>query len=165
LAFRQQGLVSRIGVSVYGTEELDTLFDSYRFDLVQAPFNILDKRLSQSGWLERLDRSGTALHVRSVFMQGLLLMAKKDRPAKFQRWNPLWAQWEQWLNDTGQTPLEACLRHALAIPQIERVVVGVDSISQWQDILSASEGAALSPPESLWCNDIELLNPSFWNHL
>jgi aryl-alcohol dehydrogenase-like predicted oxidoreductase len=165
LALRQQGLVRRIGISVYGTEELEALLDSYQFDLVQAPFNLLDKRLSKSGWFERFDRSGTALHVRSVFMQGLLLIAKKDRPTKFERWGPLWAQWEQWLNDTGQTPLEACLRHALAVPQIERIVVGVDSISQWNDILSACEGPVISPPESLACNDIELLNPSFWNHL
>lgn len=165
LGLRQQGLVRRIGISVYDPTELQALCDVYQFNLVQAPFNILDQRLVQSGWIEKLSRMGTALHVRSVFMQGLLLMEKSNRPNKFARWNSVWEEWEQWLNITGQTPVEACLRHALSIPQIERVIVGVDSVVQWQDILKAADGPSPAPPEGLGCTDVELLNPSNWNSL
>jgi aryl-alcohol dehydrogenase-like predicted oxidoreductase len=164
-AQREQGLVSRIGISVYGPEELEALCRSYHFDLVQAPFNVLDKRLLLSGWLERLKRGGTDLHVRSVFMQGLLLMSSEQRPAKFARWASQWSMWEQWLADTRQSPLEACLRHALSMAQIERVVIGVDSASQWQEILRASAGNCPPIPSELGCSDIELLNPSLWSRL
>ncbi|TRO12864.1 aldo/keto reductase [Ectopseudomonas mendocina] len=164
-AQREQGLVRRIGVSVYSPEELDTLCQRYHFDLIQAPFNVLDKRLEQSGWLDRLQREGTDLHVRSVFMQGLLLMPSEERPAKFARWQPLWALWQRWLAESGQSPLQACLRHALAVPQIERVVVGVDSLAQWQAILQSAAGPCPVVPSELQCADIELLNPSLWNHL
>ncbi|MBG0840016.1 aldo/keto reductase [Ectopseudomonas toyotomiensis] len=164
-AQREQGLVRRIGVSVYSPEELDALCQRYHFDLIQAPFNVLDKRLEQSGWLERLRRGGTDLHVRSVFMQGLLLMPSEERPAKFTRWEPLWALWQRWLAESGQSPLQACLRHALAVPQIERVVVGVDSLAQWQAILQSAAGTCPAVPSELQCADIELLNPSLWNHL
>lgn len=164
-AQREQGLVSRIGISVYGPEELEALCSSYHFDLVQAPFNVLDKRLSLSGWIERLQRGGTDLHVRSVFMQGLLLMSSEHRPAKFGRWASQWSRWEQWLADTRQSPLEACLRNALGMSQIERVVIGVDSPSQWQDILQASAGNCPPIPPELGCTDIELLNPSLWSRL
>lgn len=165
LGLRQEGLVRRIGISIYGPDELEDLGDSYHFDLVQAPFSILDKRLEQSGWLEKLPQMGTALHVRSIFMQGLLLMPKKSRPEKFAPWDSLWEEWEQWLKTTQQSPVEACLKHALAIPQIERVVVGVDSASQWREILAAAEGTDCAPPETLACTDIALLNPSNWNKL
>ena len=76
------GVVGKIGVSIYDPGELDRLCDHFAFDLVQAPFNILDSRLVQTGWLSRLRRGGTELHVRSVFLQGLLLMRPTDRPLK-----------------------------------------------------------------------------------
>lgn len=164
-ALKKQGVVKRIGISVYGPEQLETLCRSYNFDLVQTPFNILDRRLKESGWLEELQKRGTGLHVRSVFMQGLLLMSKKERPEKFYRWNALWSQWSDWLNEIGQTPLEACLRHALSIPEIEKIVVGVDSYSQLQQIIQAANGTYFAPPHELQTRDNQLLNPYFWKNL
>ena len=165
LSEREKGRVRRIGVSVYDPEELDILCRRYKFDLVQAPFSILDKRMLTSGWLDRLQQNGTALHVRSVFMQGLLLMVKGDRPEKFARWDPQWDIWEQWLAETGQTPLQACLRYSLSLQQIERVVVGVDSLTQWESILQAAGGACPPIPQDLGCCDVKLLNPALWSHL
>lgn len=164
-SLREQKLVRRIGVSIYAPEELDQLLERYQLDLVQAPFNIMDTRLRDSGWLERLARTGTQLHVRSIFMQGLLLMSRQARPAKFDRWSAHWSLWQDWLTQTGLTPLQACLRHALAVPEIERVVVGVDSLAQLVGILHAAQGEVSEPPAALACGDVELLNPSLWNSL
>ena len=61
--------------------ELDVLCQRFEFDLVQAPFNILDRRLATSGWLAKLAAMGTEVHVRSVFLQGLLLMPRGDAAA------------------------------------------------------------------------------------
>lgn len=162
---KQQGLVKRIGISIYEPEELDLLCEYFHFDLIQAPFNIIDNRLSESGWLKRLQDMGTSLHVRSVFMQGLLLMSKQQRPEKFSCWDDLWNKWDQWLEETGQTPLQACLRHALSVPEIEKVVVGVDSAFQLEQIIHASKGVCFPIPTELSITDSKLLNPSNWNEL
>lgn len=162
---KQQGVVQRVGMSVYGPEELDKFCNRFHFDLIQAPFNILDRRLLDSGWLARLQNMGTALHVRSVFMQGLLLMSKEERPKKFAHWNSLWNQWHRWLYETGQKPVEACMRYALSIPEIEKVVVGVDSYPQLQQIVRAASGPCFAPPADLATSDSRLLNPSSWNDL
>jgi aryl-alcohol dehydrogenase-like predicted oxidoreductase len=163
--FKQQGLVKRIGISIYEPEELDLLCEYFHFDLIQAPFNIIDNRLHETGWLKRLKDMGAAVHVRSVFMQGLLLMSEQQRPKKFSRWNDLWKEWDQWLKETQQTPLQACLRHALAVPEIEKVVVGVDSVTQLQQIIEASKGRCQPAPPGLSMTDKDLLNPSHWNDL
>ncbi|WP_346351157.1 aldo/keto reductase [Oceanimonas sp. AH20CE76] len=162
---KQQGIVQRIGISIYEPKELDLLCEHFHFDVIQAPFSIIDNRLSDSGWLQRLKGMGTSLHVRSVFMQGLLLMSRQQRPEKFSRWNDLWIKWEQWLEDTGQSALQACLRHALSIPEIEKVVVGVDSAAQFKQVIHASKGSCLSLPAELSMTDSKLLNPSYWNDL
>lgn len=162
---KQEGIVERVGISIYSPIELSELTDKFHFDLIQAPFNILDQRLSESGWLKQLQDRGTAIHVRSVFMQGLLLMSRKERPVKFSRWDKLWVKWEQWLEETGQTPLQACLRYALSIPEIEKVVVGVDSAKQLNEIIQASQGDSPTVPADLASSDNKLLNPSFWSQL
>lgn len=159
------GLVRKIGISIYQPDELDTLFEHMTFDVVQAPFNILDRRLMDSGWFGKLHELGVELHVRSVFMQGLLLMPATLRPAKFQRWQPLWDEWDRWLSVHQLTPVQACLRYALSFNEIERVIVGVDSPEQLNEIIAAASGALPPVPFSLQSNDVALLNPSHWHQL
>jgi aryl-alcohol dehydrogenase-like predicted oxidoreductase len=165
IAIREQGKAEKIGVSVYGPDELDAIWPSYKFDLVQAPFNILDRRLVISGWLARLGRSGTEIHVRSVFLQGLLLIDAMSRPEKFNRWQALWNKWHRWLDNEGLTPLQACLAFAMAPLEIDRVVIGVDSLKQLQEILACPKKIVALPPESLMIDDIGLINPSSWTSL
>jgi len=162
---KAQGLVKKIGVSIYSPTELENLCDRFSFDLIQAPSNILDRSLERSGWLSRLKDSGVEVHVRSVFLQGLLLMNSLNRPAYFARWQPFWEMWEKWLTDTQLTPLQACLGFVLENPDIDRVVVGVDSLSQLQEILATAMGQLPSPPNDLCCDDPDLINPSRWKLL
>ena len=129
---------------------------------MQAPYNIIDHRLDESGWLQRLSQQGTALHVRSVFLQGLLLMNREQRPASFERWQSLWQCWDGWLEEHQLSPLQATLRYALNQPLIERVVVGVDSAQQWQQILQAAAGSCPPVPAELGTTDSALLNPALW---
>lgn len=158
---RRQGCVRKIGVSVYNHDELLELTEGRQFDLVQAPLNILDRSLVESGWARRLKDQGTELHVRSAFLQGLLLMGT-ERPAKFSRWQPLWQQWATWLSETGLSPLQACLRYCLSVPEVDRVVVGVESARQLCEIVDAAHGDMPLPPA--WCMPIDpqLANPAKW---
>jgi aryl-alcohol dehydrogenase-like predicted oxidoreductase len=162
---RDQGKIEKIGVSVYGPDELDVIWPSYQFDLVQVPFNILDRRLVSSGWLNRLHQAGIEVHVRSVFLQGLLLMDAANRPVKFNLWQSLWDDWHSWLAEHALTPLQACLNFATSQPEINRVVVGVDSLEQFRAILACAESAVITPPESLMSDDLDLINPSHWSSL
>jgi aryl-alcohol dehydrogenase-like predicted oxidoreductase len=162
---REQGRVQKIGISIYEPAELDQLCDRYRFDLVQAPFNILDRRLLDSGWIARLAAAGTELHTRSAFLQGLLLMGAAERPQKFRRWSSLFAAWDAWLRDNRLTPLQACLRYSLSVPEIARVVVGVDSEAQLIELAEAAQGALPALPPDLRVTDVELLNPAKWPEL
>ncbi len=159
---KDAGLVRKIGVSVYCPDELDSLHRSYSFDLVQAPFSVLDQRLLTSGWLSRLSDLGTELHVRSVFLQGLLLMPPGGRPAMFDRWAPVWTDFHRWLDDAHLTAGQACLRFAVGQESISRVVVGVDSRRQLAELLQAAAGPAPRVPAAVMTEDTDLLNPGRW---
>jgi len=164
-AAKIDGLTSRIGISIYDPSELDLLTGRYTFDLVQAPFNVLDHRLLDSGWLDRLRRSGVEVHARSIFLQGLLLMTRDGRPEKFRRWDRLWAMWEGWLQQIDSAPLQACLAHALSFDEIGKVIVGVDSRDQLGEIMAASRAGRPGLPAGFQTDDEDLLNPSRWANL
>ena len=159
---RNQGMVGKIGISIYDPDELDALSSRYQFDLVQAPCSILDRRLISSGWLARLRHAGTEVHVRSVFLQGLLLMDAAHRPGKFDRWQSLWYAWHRWLDDQALTPLQACLGFVMSQSDIDRIVVGVDSLEQLRGILASLGVATSMPPKGLMSDDQDLINPSHW---
>ena len=165
LTLTAEGLVQKLGISVYNPDELDTILSRYEFCVVQAPYNVFDQRFDHSGWVARLNEMKTKLHVRSIFMQGLLLMPKEKRPLKFNRWQKLWDRWDQWLLESNLTPLAACLHHALANKKIERVLVGVDKCSQLQQIVQAAKVQIPVLPKNLYTNDTLLLNPSNWKYL
>lgn len=162
---KDQGQVEKIGVSIYDPDELEALCPYFHLDLVQAPFNIIDRRLASSGWLTKLRQAGTEVYTRSVFLQGLLLMGEAKRPEIFNRWQPLWRQWHLWLEEQSLTPLQACLAFVGGQNEIDRVVVGVDSLRHLQEILNGSENHAVTPPLALMSEDLDLINPSRWNTL
>lgn len=162
---KDDGLVERIGISIYDPEELDRLWPRFQLDLVQAPFNVLDRRIETSGWLTRMHQAGAEVHVRSVFLQGLLLMEADRRPEKFDRWQRLWIRWNQWLIEQALTPAQACLGFAMSRPEVDRVVVGVDDRRQLGEILSAAETRVPVLPTMFKTDDPDLINPSRWDTL
>lgn len=150
-SLKADGVVCKTGISVYGPAELDALFDKYHFDLIQAPFNILDRGLVESGWAARLKSAGVEVHTRSAFLQGLLLMSSEQRPSKFDRWQSVWQELASWLQGAGLTPLQACLQYAASQPNIDRVVVGVDKSAQLEEIIRAADGKLASLPSFAPC--------------
>ena len=161
-AVKDAGLVGKIGVSIYAASELDALVPRFPLDIVQAPFNVVDARLLESGWLARLAAARVEVHVRSVFLQGLLVMPPDARPSKFARWSGLLRAYDAWLERTGTTPLQACLRYVLGVPQIDKVIVGVETVSQLQELIDASAGGSVDAPAHLRCDDLDLVNPARW---
>ncbi len=157
--------IKKIGVSVYDHIQLQSILENFEIDLVQLPFNILDRRLIDNGLLTTLQGKGVEVHARSVFLQGLLLMSDQNRPDKFKRWSILWKIWRDWLNDNQITALEATVRHVISMPEISKVLVGVDTKDQLKEIVTASSGALPDIPPEMFTNDVDLLNPSNWGGL
>lgn len=164
-SLKTQNLTKKIGVSVYGVEELDALTRAYDFDLIQAPLNIFDRRLVESGWAHRLRCAGVELHTRSAFLQGLLLMPPSRRPEKFKRWADTWERWDAWLAELSLTPMQACLRYLNSIPEVDKFIVGVDTVDQLQEVLDSVEGSLSVLPEFNALHDDRLLNPARWGEL
>lgn len=161
---RKDGMVAKVGVSVYDPEQLAAIVPVYPVDIVQAPLNLLDRRLETSGWLNRLHELGVEIHTRSTFLQGLLLMDRAAIPMRFERWSHLWDTWQTWLSEQVLSPTRACLQYPLSLPQVDRVVVGVSTKAEFKMLLDdAIVGITTTELPDIGCVDADLINPSNWN--
>lgn len=159
---KKSKIIKKIGISIYSPEELKELFTIYNFDIVQTPFNIVDRRIVESGWLKHLKKLGVDVHVRSSFLQGLLLMPRTKIPHEFNNWRSLWDKWHLWLQKNSISPVDACLSYVASEPNVDKIIVGVDSIDQLQQIVSILKSPSPNFYPDIGINDNELLNPSNW---
>ena len=162
---KETGQVQKVGVSVYAPNELVAISTQYRLDLVQAPFNLVDRRLHTSGWLHRLKDCGVEVHTRSAFLQGLLLMPQASIPDKFAPWLDLFGKWHEWLEHHTASAVQACLAFPLSFPEIDRVVVGADNAGQLEQIISLITRVSPDGFPDLRCEDESLINPARWSKL
>lgn len=162
IRLKERGLFTKLGVSIYCPSEVNQLMQLFPFDIVQLPYSIFDQRFQTSGQLERLKSENVELHVRSVFLQGLLLASPSDRPKYFHKWPNIWSKWDGWLLQNAISPIEACMGYALANPLIDNIIVGVESCQQLNQIVMAITDR---PPCMLeFCSNLpdELLDPRQW---
>lgn len=162
LKLKEQGMVSQIGVSVYGPDELSELIKRFDFDVIQAPMNVFDRRMENTGMLKHLKKIGVTIHIRSAFLQGLLLMSNDKIPVYFAPWAPLIKQYHQWLNQQSLSPLQACLSYVNQHSDIDKIIVGVDDIWQLKQIIAAIDAPSIGMPDFLQSVDEGLINPSRW---
>jgi aryl-alcohol dehydrogenase-like predicted oxidoreductase len=162
---KAEGKVTKLGVSSYEPDEVDQVLDAFPIDLIQVPFNAIDRRLIDGGQLERLERAGVEVHARSLFLQGLLLAS--EVPDKFAPVQSAALQLDESFGRHGLSRLEGLLGAALGRAEIDRLIVGVTSAQELSAILSAAERAAVAPPVDLdlpWI-DPRFLNPARWGDL
>jgi len=157
------GLAERFGVSVYSPDELARAQSVLGGDLVQLPRNPFDRRFDRTGWIRRLADSGVEVHVRSIFLQGLLAMAPSAVPERFSRWRGPLEAWHRWLAARGVGAIEACLSDAMSDPCISRIVTGFDSPEQLAEACALAGRSSLPAPDSLAVDDLDLLLPSRWS--
>ena len=164
-SLKEKGLVKKIGISIYSPNELEALKNDFSFDLVQAPFNLIDQRLLHSGWMQKLKDNGIEIHTRSAFLQGLLLMKEIDIPPKFSPWKHLWKKWHVWLDENNVSALQSSLAFPLSFPEIARVVVGADSHQQLKEIIKVTSNLLNIDLPNLLSVDENLINPVNWSKL
>lgn len=162
-ALRSQGLVERIGVSVYDARELDAVMKLFTPQIVQLPLSIVDQRMVRSGHLAELSALGVEVHARSVFLQGLLIEPDPDFPREVAPHRTTFAALRDDLRKAGCTPLEGALACVGRRPEVNAAIVGVTGVDE---LLKALEAAKRSPQfdfSRYAIDDETALNPACWS--
>ena len=161
-AVKLSGKVRKIGISIYDPEDLgDGRFLEF-VDIIQFPFNVFDRRMLSSEFLVELKKKNIELHARSIFLQGLLLMKPENRPKYFHQWQHLFSKWDEMVAINGGDALSLCLESALSTGLIDKIIVGIDSRKQLNQIIEHLKDLDEPREIDLSANDSSLTNPSKW---
>ena len=134
---KKKGYFKKIGVSIYEFDCLKYLLSNYKFDIIQCPYNILDKRVVSSGWLNILKKKGIEVHARSIFLQGLLVNKKVYKKSNFRKWKEKFSQWFYFLKERNISPINYCLNDIFS-HDFDQIIIGVNSYNNLKEILNFS---------------------------
>ncbi len=159
---KRRGEVEKIGASVYTVRQIGALLARGGLDLIQAPMNVLDQRLIDSGALREMAARGIELHLRSAFLQGLLLADPAALPPYFASARPALEAFQRAARQAGRAPAQAALAFLLNRPGVDTVLVGVDSLAQLEEIVSAPLDPLELDYRAFRVTDERILDPSSW---
>ena len=131
LRLRDEKRVSKIGFSIYDAEELEVLLhDNVDFDIIQIPYSILDTEFSP--YLKVLKDRGVEVHVRSVFLQGLIFKEAADLPPALSSLADYLKTIKKIAEEKQISIGELALNYVINNPYIDKVILGVHSLEQFE---------------------------------
>lgn len=166
-ACKDEGRTSAIGVSVYDPEQFAAALELPGLDVVQAPANVIDRRIERRELLVRAHDSGVRVMLRSPFLQGLLVLEPERYPAWLGRAAVPLHRWWKLCARYRVEPATVALRFVLERTAPAVVVVGCESEEQLDGLLDAANGPDLprdlvAELETLATEDEKLVDPTGW---
>ena len=160
-SLKVEKIIQRFGVSIYTPDELSGIIGTFDIDVVQAPLNVFDRRIL--GVIDQLTALNIEVHVRSVFLQGVLIASPKDRPQRFQPWSEHFSQFDTWVRSTGVSAMACCLGFAIQQPGVAKLVIGTTSAESLTEIMNSVPNMHLEVPADLQSSIEQLIDPRVWS--
>ncbi|MBV9988023.1 MAG: aldo/keto reductase [Chitinophagaceae bacterium] len=164
---KSRGAIGGIGVSVYTNEQAERIGADDRMDVIQLPFNLLDNISLRGNTLKELKAKGKIIHTRSAFLQGLFFLGANSDHRAYTALKTQIAELQSISKEYNTTIPQMALAYCLAVPEIDNVLIGVDSVAQ---LMTNLEAVSIELPENMvrQINDIRVtepnwLNPTTWN--
>jgi aryl-alcohol dehydrogenase-like predicted oxidoreductase len=132
------GKIEKYGFSLYKPEEAEHLLKkNVEFDIIQVPYSIFDQSFSKL--FKEFKKRNIEIYVRSVFLQGLMFKKPDDLKGKFTKIKSKIEKLNE-LSKNGDIPLSAiCINFAVFNENIDKVVIGVDSLENLKENIKALE--------------------------
>lgn len=140
---REEGKIKKIGFSLYYPSELEYLIENdLKLDIIQLPYNVFDRRFEQ--YFPILKNKGVEVFIRSVFLQGLVFKQSSELDDYFSKIRNK-IDTLNLLSTSMNIPISTlCLNFVAQNEFIDRIVIGVDSTQNLQEIIS-----------SMYCSEVE----------
>lgn len=157
---KKNGFFKKIGISIYNPNCLSYLISKYDIEVVQCPYNILDKRIISSGWFSKLKKKGIEVHARSIFLQGILANEELYKKKYFNKWHNQFFRWFQNLKKNNISSIDYCINDILNY-DFDKIIIGVDNYENLRDIINF-KNIKKKKKIRLKINDLKLIDPRNW---
>lgn len=166
----EKGLIKKFGISIYDPSEVTGHLSNDIISVIQFPFNCFDKRWIEQGMITSLIDNNKELMIRSIYLQGLMFLEKKDLINKKMEWA------DQYLHLLSQfTTKEKISKEQFAYQSVAsvinqaKIIFGIESILQLHKNIEVVSSTPIRPEIiNKWWNELPILpdyflNPSKWS--
>jgi len=161
------GRVTHVGVSVYSPEKAIQALNIESISMVQLPTNIIDRRFEKAGVFQLAGEVGKKIYIRSIFLQGLLLILPESLPEHMRCAAPVLNRLTWLAQDIGLKVMELCIGYIKHTFTHARLVFGAETQAQVRENLKCWNVAwpnELTQRIQTEFKDVDemILNPSLW---
>jgi aryl-alcohol dehydrogenase-like predicted oxidoreductase len=161
------GRVKHIGVSVYLPERAVQALNTKGISMVQLPTNLIDRRFEKAKVFGLADDAGKTIYIRSIFLQGLLLMFPDALPEHMRFAAPVLDRSALLAQDVGLNIMELCIGYVKHAFPHTNLVFGAETPAQVRDNLKSWNmpwPSELVQRIQIEFEDVDemILNPSLW---
>jgi aryl-alcohol dehydrogenase-like predicted oxidoreductase len=165
--FVLSGKVEKFGVSLYSPNKAIEALKTEGIDILQLPTNILDRRFENSGVFKYADERKKSIYVRSIFLQGLILMNSLEIPEKMHFAKPVVEKIESLAKEFRISRQELAIGYIKSKMPNAHIVFGTETPKQVKENVDAwkkSLPKKLIDHINILFENVEyrILNPALW---
>jgi len=166
---KNKKLIKYFGVSIYTKEDFELALNIDSINIIQIPYNIFDQRAIKESWFKRAKEKNKLLFIRSVYLQGLLLMNKDDASNKINNVGNYLDKLDYYCNKLKISRNELALSFVNTTCEESIILFGCDTLSQAKENIDIFNNIKAIDKESL--NELEkdfnnidesIYNPGKW---
>ena len=161
LDLKKDKKINKFGYSIYSFKNLKKICHEFKPNILQCPYNVIDRRLEEKKLLQFLKINKIEIHVRSIFLQGLLILHYSKHSRKFLKWKKIFKKFDDQIQHYKISNLDWCLNFIEKNKYINKILLGVDNIDQLREICSFKNNGKIKFPK-MYVKDEKLINPSKW---
>lgn len=165
LKIKKEGLIKKIGISIYNFKDLPKILNEFKLDIIQLPYNLFDRRLENKKLLKLLKKKNIEVHVRSVFLQGLLLKQINSIPKKFYKFKKDLIKLENYSKKNKISKLEICTNFVFSKNYIDKIIIGVEKKENLEEILNINYKYKIKNIPNFKISNKKLIDPRSWKLL
>jgi len=167
--FVEQGFVEHIGLSLYSPDKALPALDKDIISMLQVPANMCDNRFYKTGLFQLADAKNAEIYIRSVFLQGLLLMSKEVLTENMRFAIKVIEKVEQLCQALNLTKQELAICYVKQKYPRAFIVVGAETQEQLKkdiNIWQYSNPVSITQEVDEMFSDLEerIVNPTLWPH-
>ena len=153
---KKSKLIKNIGISVYDVKNMLQILKKIKIDVVQLPYNILDRRFEKT--FNLLKKKRIKIYARSIFLQGLIVSKLKNKLTNSKEIKKI--------NDFSLknkiSKLKLCLSFVKKNNLLNKIIIGTDNLEQLKEILKVKKYLRSLSFQNLKSSNLNIIDPRRW---
>lgn len=161
--------IKYFGVSIYTSRDFELAIENENIKFIQIPFNLFDQRAYKENWFEKAKKNNKLIFIRSIYLQGLLLMEKNKVPSNLKSAKKYLDILDKYCEKLKITRNELALSFVDTIAKDSLILFGCENITQaeeniknYNSLKKLSQTTIENLSKDLSTVNEEIYNPTKW---